>query len=77
MNVRQLLRDKRLAGVALAPTVWFNVWGAWNIYYYASLDQWASWVAGLGVFTVNTMWVALAMYYRRGRGVAMNELKKA
>jgi hypothetical protein len=63
MNVRRLYADKRLAGVALAPTIWFNVWGAWNLYYYAALGQRASWAAGLGVFLVNTTWVAMAVYY--------------
>lgn len=65
MNVRRLLQDKRLAGVALWPTIWFNVWGAWNLYYYAAISQWASWVAGIGVFAVNTVWVGLAIYYSR------------
>lgn len=65
LNVRRLYLDKRLAGVALAPTVWFNVWGAWNLYYYASLSQFASWSAGIAVFVVNTTWVGLAVRYRR------------
>lgn len=65
LNVRRLYLDKKLAGVALAPTVWFNVWGAWNLFYYFQLGQYASWVAGVGVFAVNTSWVALALYYRK------------
>lgn len=65
MNVRRLYLDKKLAGVALAPTVWFNVWGAWNLYYYAKLHQPWSWAAGVGVFLVNTTWVGMAIYYAR------------
>jgi len=65
LNVRRLYLDKKLAGVALAPTVWFNVWGAWNLFYYAHLGQYASWTAGVGVFLVNTIWVAIAVYYMR------------
>lgn len=65
LNVRRLHRDKRLAGVAILPTVWFNVWGAWNVYYYFHLGQYASWIAGFCVFGVNTTWVAMAIYYRR------------
>ena len=67
LNVRRLYQDKRLAGVALAPTVWFNVWGAWNLYYYHSIGQRWSWAAGMAVFAVNTAWVALAIWYRTGR----------
>jgi len=65
MNVRRLYLDKKLAGVALAPTIWFNVWGAWNLYYYAKLGQHLSWTAGVGVFLVNTTWVLMAIYYSR------------
>ncbi len=64
MNVHRLWVDKKLAGVALAPTVWFNAWGAWNLYYYYSIGQLASWYAGMAVFVVNTAWVALAITYR-------------
>lgn len=63
MNVVRLYRDKRLAGVALAPTIWFNVWGGWNLYYYAAIGQTASWAAGIAVFAVNTTWVTMAIYY--------------
>lgn len=63
MNVRRLYLDKKLAGVALAPTIWFNVWGAWNLYYYAELNQPLSWTAGVAVFLVNTTWVSMAVYY--------------
>ncbi len=65
MNVRRLYIDKKLSGVALAPTVWFNVWGAWNLFYYFRLGQIASWIAGMFVFLVNTTWVAMAVYYSR------------
>ena len=86
LNVRRLYLDKRLAGVALAPTIWFNVWGAWNLFYYFQLRQFASWSAGIGVFLVNTAWVSLALYYtvkssrnrcQCGRELVWNESKAA
>lgn len=64
MNVHRLWKDKKLAGVALAPTLWFNLWGAWNLFYYHSIGQRWSWLAGMAVFAVNTAWVALALVYR-------------
>ncbi len=67
LNVRRLYRDKRLAGVSLVPTVWWNVWGVWNVVYYDALDQRASFVAGLAVLAANTVWVALALWYRFGK----------
>jgi len=64
MNVWRLYCDKKLAGVALAPTAWFNAWGAWNLYFYYSIGQIASWYAGMAVFAANSAWVLLALWYR-------------
>lgn len=64
LNVYRLYRDKSLKGVSIYPTIWWNVWGFWNVYYYAALNQPLSFWAGLGVVTLNTVWVALALYYR-------------
>lgn len=66
LNVRRLWLDKRLAGVAIAPTAWYSLWGAWNLYYYFHLNQIASWVAGMLVVVMNSGWVALAIRYRKG-----------
>jgi len=64
MNIRRLLRDKQVQGVSIVPVMWWNLWGFWNVYYYHSLEQNASFWAGLGVLTANTIWVFLALYYR-------------
>lgn len=66
LNVRRLYTDKRLQGVSLFPTVWWNIWGFWNVYYYSALSQPLSFWAGLGVVVLNTVWVALALWYRFG-----------
>jgi hypothetical protein len=63
LNVRRLWRDKRLSGVSLFPTVWFNLWGLWNLYFYAAVGQKLSWAAGIGVFAVNSAWVLLALWF--------------
>lgn len=64
LNVRRLWRDKALAGVSLVPTVWWNLWGFWNVYFYWAVTQHVSMVAGVGVLVMNTIWVGLALYYR-------------
>lgn len=63
-NGFQLLNDKVYKGVRLDSTVFFMAWGYWNIYYYPSLDQWLSFVAGLFLVAGNTWWVWLMVYYR-------------
>lgn len=64
LNVRALYGDKQLRGVALGPTLWYQLWGAWNLYYYHAIGQQWSWLAGFGVFIANSVWVGLALYYR-------------
>lgn len=66
-NVRALLRDKKIAGVDWRAVAFFQAWGLWNLYYYPSLDQWASFVGGLAICAVNTIWLSLVFYYYRGR----------
>ena len=64
MNIRRLVKDKRLAGVSLVPTVWCNLWGFWNVWFYHVMGTTASFYAGIGVLTANTVWVGLALFYR-------------
>lgn len=67
-NVIRLYTDKELKGVNIMPVVFFSSWGYWNLYYYPSLDQWASFVGGLNIVIPNTIWALLAIYYRRKNG---------
>lgn len=62
-NVRRLRRDKTLSGVNILPTIWFSVWGFWNLFYYFGLGQWYSWALGALVFIANTTWVIFAVVY--------------
>jgi len=66
-NIRQLIRDKKVAGVSIIPTSWFSLWGGWNLIYYSTLGQTLSWIAGIAVFMLNTFWVMLAMHYKYSR----------
>jgi hypothetical protein len=63
-NVRRLYVDKKLSGVNILPTIWFSVWGFWNLFYYFGLSQWFSWAMGSLVFCANTTWVFLAVIYK-------------
>lgn len=63
LNVLRIHKDKKLSGVHWMPTVFFTVWGMWNLYYYPSLDQWYSFYGGLLIATVNTVWLLQIFYY--------------
>lgn len=63
-NCRRLLRDKVVRGVDSRVFVFFTAWGMWNLYYYPSLNQPASFVGGVFIVTANAVWVSLAWRYR-------------
>lgn len=65
LNVLRVLKDKSVKGISIVPTAFFSVWGVWNLFYYPSLDQWASFFGGALVVVMNTIWVSLAIYYAR------------
>ena len=69
LNIRRLLKDKKVEGVSLIPTAFWTIWGYWNLYYYPSLHQWLSFAGGLGVVWGNTVWIAFAIYYTRFKNV--------
>lgn len=68
LSIRQVLKDKLVKGVSWAHIAFFASWGIWNLYYYPSLGQWASFGAGALVCAVNLIWLALLLYYRRYPG---------
>lgn len=65
VNVIRLLSEKRIAGVYWPVQAFFSVWGIWNLYYYPSLGQWASFLGGVFLVLGNATWTVLAAYYAR------------
>lgn len=63
-NFVQLRRDRTVAGVYWPVTVFFSVWGLWNLWYYPALDQWLSFFAGIVLCAGNIAWVILALRLR-------------
>lgn len=65
LSVRQLYRDKQTRGLSLWHPMFFLAWGMWNVAYYPMLNQWWSFIGGVGVAIANTIWVVMLIYYRR------------
>lgn len=63
VNIRVILRDKKVRGMALTPLAFITAWGYWNVFYYPHLFQWFSFFGGVVIVAVNTFWLALAIYY--------------
>lgn len=70
MNVRQIVRDKKVEGLWWPSTVFFCAWGLWNLYYYPALGQWWSFAGGLNIVVANATWLALWWFY--AHRVALN-----
>ena len=65
LNILKLLKDKKVRGVYWPVTLFFAIWGIWNLYYYPSLSQWLSFSGGILIVTMNLWWVFLALMYRK------------
>ena len=66
-NCVKLFRARKVQGVSVTSAVMFNTWGFWNLWYYPSLDQWASFMGGLVIVSGNTAWVTMAIYWRHNK----------
>lgn len=64
-HCRVLYRDKQTKGVSLVSTGVFFAWGLWNLLYYPSLGQWASFAGGLVIVSANCLWLMMAIHYHR------------
>jgi len=78
-NSYLLWKHKKIRGVSLLPTVFFSIWGIWNLFYYPYLGQMVSFYAGIIVLSANTSWVGMAIYYmlkwKKRRKIADNNLR--
>jgi len=65
MHIRAIVKSRQAHGVSLVATSFFFLWGLWNLYYYPHLEQWMSFTAGVAIASLNCVWVALIIHYRR------------
>ena len=64
-NCHALIKDSGVVmGVSILSTLFFTLWGAWNLYYYSHLNQPASQFAAGGLLLANSAWLVLYVYYR-------------
>jgi membrane protein YdbS with pleckstrin-like domain len=63
-NVIKLRKDKKVKGVYWSVQCFFASWGLWNLWYYSSLNHWASFYAGIVLCLGNIVWVFLAIKYK-------------
>ena len=67
LNVIRLYRDKKTRGVSIVPLAFMVLWGLWNCLFYPSVDaMWSFW-AGIICTSINGIWIAQMIYYRKGK----------
>ena len=64
LNVRQIYKDKCVAGYNISTAIFFCAWGFWNIIYYPHLGQFWSFVGGINVVIPNTIWTVMMLRYK-------------
>ena len=64
-SILKLNKDKEVKGVHWIHAAFFACWGYWNLFYYPYLEQWISFIGGIGVVTANTIWLGQMIYYLR------------
>jgi len=63
LSVKKLLADKVVRGVSWLAVGFFATWSGWNLYFYASLDQWVSWTAGIWLLVINCWYLYLLVHF--------------
>jgi hypothetical protein len=63
ITIYRVVKDKGIKGVSTIPTIFFILWGIWNLYYYPSLNQPYSFIGGILIVITNIIWVALVIKY--------------
>lgn len=65
-HCRVLLRDKEVKGVSIISTVFFALWGLWNLGFYYSIELYISWIGGMIITFANFFWIYLLIKYKNG-----------
>ncbi len=64
-SIFRIYKEKEVRGITWQHVAFFMSWGYWNVYYYPSIGQWWSFLGGLLVCLVNTIWFCMMLYYLR------------
>lgn len=67
LSLQRLRRDRAMMGFHWGPTIFFTVWGLWNILYYPHLDQPVSTVGAVLLVAVNLAYLGLMVHVSQRR----------
>ena len=59
----KLHKEKKVRGISWMHVGFWTAWGMWNLYYYPSLGQTISFIGGIGIVSMNTIFLGQMIYY--------------
>lgn len=65
-NYFQLRKDRELKGIWWPLIAFMSLWGLWNLIYYPSLNQWASFAGGMALVAGNLLWILQVLELKLG-----------
>lgn len=73
-NVQAIRRDKTIQGVNWTPTIWFTAWGFFNLWFYPFNGLWLSFMGGVAIVTINSIWLYHVWKYHFNKHITWKSL---
>ena len=64
LHIIKLHRDKQVRGVSIIATIFFALWGFWNLYFYPHNGLTMSFIGGCFIVVANCIWIGQMFYYK-------------
>ena len=64
-NVQMIWKERQVKGVFWPLTIYYAVWGLWNLAFFSHLAQWWSLASGTLLVSGNLVWSGIALAHHR------------
>jgi hypothetical protein len=64
-NVQMIWKERQVKGVFWPLTIYYAVWGLWNLVFFSHLAQWWSLASGTLLVSGNLVWSGIALAHHR------------
>lgn len=68
-NAYRLFKDKEIKGIYWPTTIFFTLWGCFNLWFYPTINQMWSFYAGIILVSGNILWILQLAFYNFKRKV--------
>lgn len=72
LNVTRYFKDRRVTGIFWPSSIFYALWGIWNLFYYPTLHQPISFMGGVFLTSGTVTWLLLVIHdlykYRTRQG---------